>query len=111
MLNPISPGVLAVAAVISAPALWGAFEGTMDVDVALTRYLITVLVAWALLSIAKAYVIAARQETRRVLKEIAEEEAAAEAAVGASAIHAATPSSSMSPASGSSQSHDSAGAA
>jgi hypothetical protein len=66
MLTPISPGVLLIAALISSPALWSAFaDGTMPIDVALTRYLITVLVAWALLSVAKSYVTNAHQQARR----------------------------------------------
>ena len=80
MLTPFSPGVLFTAAVISSPALWSAFaDGTMEIDVALTRYLITVLIVWALLSAARSYVLSAHQHTRRAADEAARAEAAAAA--------------------------------
>ena len=81
MLTPFSPGVMFTAAIISAPALWSAFaNGTMEIDVALTRYLITVLIVWALLSAAKSYVINAHQHTRRAAAEAQRIEALAAAA-------------------------------
>lgn len=48
---PLSGGVLAVAAVVSSPALWGGVEGTMPIDQALTRYLIAVAICWAVLAV------------------------------------------------------------
>ena len=48
---PLSGGVLGAAAVVSSPALWlSLVEGTMPLDVALTRYLIAVAVCWVALS-------------------------------------------------------------
>ena len=114
MLNPMSPGVMATAAIVASPALYSAFEGTMPVDIALTRYLITVLVAWALLSIAKSYVVAARHETRRALQEIAEAEAKAKAAAEGTSVQATVTSSSNVPTAGPDQPaapHHTAGAA
>jgi hypothetical protein len=56
MVNPFSPLVLLGAAVISSPALWGAFvDGTIAVDAALTRYLVVVLITWACLSVVSSY--------------------------------------------------------
>lgn len=55
MMSPTSGVVLAAAAVVSSPALWLALvEGTMPVDVALTRYLLAVVVCWAALSLVTA---------------------------------------------------------
>ena len=52
MMSPASGVVLGAAAVVSSPALWLALvEGTMPVDVALTRYLLAVVVCWAALSL------------------------------------------------------------
>ena len=48
---PLSGGVLAAAAVVSSPALWGGLEGTMPVDQALTRYLVAVAVCWLVLAV------------------------------------------------------------
>lgn len=41
--------VLAIASIIASPALWMAFvEGTMPIDVALSRLLLLILAGWAL---------------------------------------------------------------
>lgn len=48
---PLSGGVLAAAAVVSSPALWGGVEGTMPIDQALTRYLIAVAICWVVLAV------------------------------------------------------------
>lgn len=48
---PLSGGVLAVAAVVSSPALWGAVVGTIPIDQALTRYLVAVAVCWMVLAV------------------------------------------------------------
>ncbi len=48
---PLSGGVLAAAALVSAPALWGGVEGTMPIDEALTRYLVAVAICWFVLSV------------------------------------------------------------
>lgn len=50
-MSPFSMPVLGGAAVVSSPALWRALvEGTTTTEVALTRYLISVLVVWAVLA-------------------------------------------------------------
>jgi hypothetical protein len=52
-VRPLSGGVLAVAAVLTAPALWsGIVEGAMPLDVTLTRYLLACAVCWVVLSVA-----------------------------------------------------------
>jgi hypothetical protein len=50
-VSPLSMPVLGGAAVVSSPALWRALvEGTTTTEVALTRYLVSVLVVWAVLA-------------------------------------------------------------
>ena len=52
-MRPLSGGVLAVAAVLTAPALWsGVVEGAMPLDVSLTRYLLACAICWVVLSVA-----------------------------------------------------------
>lgn len=48
---PLSGGVLALAALVSSPALWGGVEGTLPIDEALTRYLVAVAICWLVLAI------------------------------------------------------------
>jgi len=56
-MSPFSMPVLAGAGVLSSPALWRAFvEGTAPVEVALTRYLVSLVVCWALLALVVALV-------------------------------------------------------
>ena len=51
-MSPLSPAVLGGAAVVASPALWaGVVDGTMPLDVALTRYLIAIGICWAVISI------------------------------------------------------------
>jgi hypothetical protein len=51
-VSPLSSGVLGAATVVSSPALWlGLVDGTLPLDVALTRYLIALVVCWAALSL------------------------------------------------------------
>ena len=48
---PLSGWVLAVAAVLTSPALWaGLVDGTMPLDVTLTRYLLACAACWVVLS-------------------------------------------------------------
>ncbi|MBJ7358599.1 hypothetical protein [Nocardioides sp.] len=42
--------VLGGAAAISSPALWASLHGELPVDIALTRYLVSVIIVWAALS-------------------------------------------------------------
>lgn len=51
-MSPLSGPVLGGAALMASPALYaGLWEGSMAIDVALTRYLIAVGLCWALLSL------------------------------------------------------------
>ena len=50
MTSPFSAGVLSSAAALTSPALYHAFvTGTLPIDVALTRYLLAVVVCWLVL--------------------------------------------------------------
>jgi hypothetical protein len=50
-VSPLSLPVLGGAAVVSSPALWRALvEGTTSTEVALTRYLVSVVICWAVLA-------------------------------------------------------------
>lgn len=51
-LSPLSAGVLGAATVVSSPALWlGLVDRTLPLDVALTRYLVALVLCWAALSV------------------------------------------------------------
>ncbi|MFL6158147.1 MAG: hypothetical protein ACJ72D_18805 [Marmoricola sp.] len=51
-MSPLSPGVLGGAAVVASPALWSSVvDGTMPLDVGLTRYLVAIGVCWAVISL------------------------------------------------------------
>lgn len=51
-MRPISGGVLVIAALLTSPALWaGMVDGTMPIDVTLTRYLLACAVCWVVLSV------------------------------------------------------------
>lgn len=51
-MSPLSGPVLGAAAVVTAPALWHAFvSGTQAPDVAMSRFLVAVVVCWAALSV------------------------------------------------------------
>lgn len=51
-MSPLSPAVLGGAALVASPALWdGLVNGTMPLDVALTRYLIAIGICWAVISV------------------------------------------------------------
>lgn len=53
MMSPLSWPVLIGSAVVSSPALWaGMVEGTMPLDVALTRFLIALAASWVAISLA-----------------------------------------------------------
>lgn len=51
-MKPVSFAVLAVAAVLTSPALGAAATGDLPVDVALTRYLLAAGLCWLVLSVA-----------------------------------------------------------
>lgn len=51
-MRPLSGGVLALAALLTSPALWaGIVDGTMPLDVTLTRFLVACGVCWVVLSV------------------------------------------------------------
>lgn len=52
MMSPLSGWVLGATMVVASPALWSTFvDGTMPLDVALTRLLIAFPVSWLLLTL------------------------------------------------------------
>lgn len=51
-MSPLSVPVLGGATLVASPALWSSLvDGTMPLDVALTRYLVAVLICWVVLSV------------------------------------------------------------
>lgn len=51
-MSPLSTGVLGAATLVSSPALWlGLVDRSLPLDVALTRYLVAVVICWAALSV------------------------------------------------------------
>ena len=78
--------VLLLAAGLASPALWQAFVvGNMDLDTALLRYLIAVLVAALMLSVVRAlfrgyHRMQEEHETERALEELRQAEAERRAA-------------------------------
>lgn len=51
-MSPLSGWVLGSAAIVASPALWSTFiDGTMPMDVGLTRLLIAFPVSWLLISL------------------------------------------------------------
>jgi hypothetical protein len=50
-VSPFSAPVLGGAALISAPALWGAWVGTTSVQTALLRYLVCAVLVWVGLAV------------------------------------------------------------
>lgn len=50
-MNPFSLPVLAGAALVTSPALWRSVVGEARLDLALSRYLVAVLLCWAALSL------------------------------------------------------------
>jgi len=51
-VSPLSPQVLGGATIVASPALWSSLvDGTMPLDIALTRYLIAVGICWAVISV------------------------------------------------------------
>ncbi len=49
-MRMVSGTVLALAAAVSSPALWAGLHGELAMDVALTRFLVAVVVVWMALS-------------------------------------------------------------
>lgn len=64
-MSPLSGPVLIGAAVVASPALYaGLVDGSLPLDVALTRYLIAVGICWAVLSVVVEFAFPAAGATR-----------------------------------------------
>lgn len=50
-MSPFSAPVLVGAALVSSPALWNALQGTGSPEVALSRYLVSVVLCWMALAV------------------------------------------------------------
>ena len=50
-MSPLSAPVLVGAALVSSPALWNALQGTGSPEVALTRYLVCIVLCWTALAV------------------------------------------------------------
>lgn len=51
-MSPLSSGVLGAATLVASPALWlGLVDRSLPLDVALTRYLVALVLCWAALSV------------------------------------------------------------
>lgn len=50
-MSPFSAPVLVGAALVSSPALWNVIQGTAPAEVALTRYLVSVVLCWMALAV------------------------------------------------------------
>lgn len=76
-MSPLSAPVLTAATVVSSPALWSALvTGTLPLDVALTRYLIAVLICWAVLSVIAEFAFPAPGSVRPATPDVEPVEAA-----------------------------------
>ncbi|HEY0775851.1 MAG TPA: hypothetical protein VGD51_17330 [Nocardioidaceae bacterium] len=76
-MSPLSMPVLGGAALVSSPALWRALvEGTTPTEVALTRYLISVVICWAVLAFVSMLVGPAPRPDAAAEGEASEAEAA-----------------------------------
>jgi len=55
-MSPLSAQVLGAATLVSSPALWLALvDRTLPLDVALTRYLVALVLCWAAMSVVAAW--------------------------------------------------------
>ena len=92
-MSPLSGTVLGAAAIVASPALWaGLVEGTMPVDVSLTRYLVAVAACWALLSLLVELALPHEDDVARAVAERERGEREARAEPGADvAAPAGTP--------------------
>ena len=77
-MSPLSMPVLGGAALVSSPALWRALvEGSTPTEVALTRYLVSVVICWAVLAFVSMLVGPAPRPETTGEGETSETEAAA----------------------------------
>ncbi len=52
MISPVSPPVVSLSFVVSLPALWSVWRGSLPLDVGLSRLLVVQLICWLALSAA-----------------------------------------------------------
>lgn len=77
-MSPLSGGVLSGAAVVASPALWSTVNGTMPLDVAITRYLVALVICWVLISLVAELAFPAPGSVRPKAEERSEPEPADE---------------------------------
>lgn len=79
-MSPISGAVLTGATLMASPALWSSLvEGSMPLEVALTRYLIAVAICWVLMSLVAEFALPsakARHEAETALARAEDQDAA-----------------------------------
>lgn len=55
-MSPLSGPVLGAAALVSSPALWNVIEGTAPVELALVRFLVSMVICWMAIEVVAAAV-------------------------------------------------------
>lgn len=79
-MSPLSGKVIGAATLVSSPALWLALvDRTLPLDVALTRYLVALVLCWAALSLVATWAFPDARSLQ-LQRESAEKEQAGEAA-------------------------------
>jgi hypothetical protein len=63
-MSPLSGPVLGASALVASPALWSALDGSMPMDVALTRYLFALGICWALISLVTEFALPGPEAVR-----------------------------------------------
>jgi hypothetical protein len=80
-MSPLSGKVIGAATLVSSPALWLALvDRTLPLDVALTRYLVALVLCWAALSLVATWAFP-DAHSLRLQREAAEREQAGDAAL------------------------------
>jgi hypothetical protein len=75
-MSPLSASVVGAATVVSSPALWQALvDRTLPLDVALTRYLVALVLCWAALSLVATWAFPDPALAKRVVEEDPSDEA------------------------------------
>jgi hypothetical protein len=73
-LSPLSSGVLGAATLVSSPALWlGLVDRSLPLDVALTRYLVAVVLCWALMSVVTTWAFPDPRSIKAISPEVEED--------------------------------------
>lgn len=69
-MSPLSASVIGAATIVSSPALWLALvDRTLPLDVALTRYLVALLLCWAALSLVATWAFPDPAAVKRPVEE------------------------------------------